>query len=166
MSRSSSKAIKAAMGKVEARLGELGIKIPDIQAPLGSYKPASITGNLIFISGQLPLREGRLLFQGKVGSDITVEEGMQAARASAVNALAVMSKELGGLGRVKKIVKLTGYVASAPGFHNQANVVNGASDLFYQVFGEDGRHARAAVGVAELPMNAPGEVELIAEITL
>jgi len=152
------------MGKVEARLGELGIKIPDIQAPLGSYKPASISGNLIFISGQLPFREGRLLFQGKVGSDITVEEGMQAARASAVNALAVMSKELGELGRVKKIVKLTGYVASAPGFHNQAKVVNGASDLFYEVFGEDGRHARAAVGVAELPMNAPVEVELIAEI--
>jgi enamine deaminase RidA (YjgF/YER057c/UK114 family) len=153
------------MGKVEERLGELGIKIPDIQAPLGSYKPASITGNLIFISGQLPLREGRLLFQGKVGSDLTVEEGKQAAMASAVNAIAVMSKELGGLGRIKKIVKLTGYVASAPGFHNQANVVNGASDLFYQVFGEDGRHARAAVGVAELPMNAPVEVELIAEIT-
>ncbi len=152
------------MGKVEERLGELGIKIPDIQAPLGSYKPASITGNLIFISGQLPLREGRLLFQGKVGSDLTVEEGKQAAMASAVNAIAVMSKELGGLGRIKKIVKLTGYVASAPGFHNQANVVNGASDLFYQVFGEDGRHARAAVGVAELPMNAPVEVELIAEI--
>ena len=166
MSRSSSKGIKAAMGKVEERLGELGIKIPDIQAPLGSYKPASITGNLIFISGQLPLREGRLLFQGKVGTDITVEEGMHAARASAVNALAVMSKELGELGRVKKIVKLTGYVASAPGFHNQAIVVNGASDLFYEVFGEDGRHARAAVGVAELPMNAPVEVELIAEITL
>jgi len=152
------------MGKVEERLGELGIKIPDIQAPLGSYKPASITGNLIFISGQLPLREGRLLFQGKVGSDLTVEEGKQAAMASAVNAIAVMSKELGGLGRIKKIVKLTGYVASAPGFHNQANVVNGASDLFYQVFGVDGRHARAAVGVAELPMNAPVEVELIAEI--
>ena len=152
-------------GKVEERLSELGIKLLDIPAPLGSYKPASITGNLIFISGQLPLSEGRLLFQGKVGSDITVEEGMQAARASAVNALAVMRKELGALGRVKKIVKVTGYVASAPGFHNQANVVNGASDLFYQVFGEDGRHARAAVGVAELPMNAPVEIELIAEIT-
>lgn len=153
------------MGKVEERLSELGIKIADIQTPLGSYKPASITGSLIFVSGQLPLSEGRLLFQGKVGSDLTVEEGMQAARASAVNALAVMSKELGALGRVKRIVKVTGYVASAPGFHNQANVVNGASDLFYQVFGEDGRHARAAVGVAELPMNAPVEVELIAEIT-
>lgn len=166
MSRLSSKGIRAAMGRVEERLSELGIKLPDIAAPLGSYKPALISGNLIFISGQLPLSDGRLLFRGKVGSDITVEEGMQAARASAVNALAAMSKELGGLGRVNKIVKVTGYVASAPGFHNQANVINGASDLFYQVFGDYGRHARAAVGVAELPMNAPVEVELIAEITV
>jgi enamine deaminase RidA (YjgF/YER057c/UK114 family) len=154
------------MGKVEERLGELGIKLPDTAPPLGSYKPASITGNLLFVSGQLPLSEGKLLFQGKVGSEVSLEEGMQAARASAVNALAVLRSELGSLGRVRKIVKVTGYVASAPGFHNQANVVNGASDLLFQVFGEDGRHARAAVGVAELPMNAPVEVELIAEIAL
>ena len=153
------------MGKVEERLSELGIQIPDVPTPLGSYKPASVSGSLIFVSGQLPLSGGRLLFEGKVGSDVSVEEGMQAARVSSVNALAVMSKELGGLGRVKKIVKVTGYVASAPGFHNQANVINGASDLLYQVFGEAGRHARAAVGVAELPMNAPVEVELIAEIS-
>lgn len=153
------------MGKVEERLDELGIKIPETPSPLGSYKPASVTGNLIFISGQLPLAEGKLLFQGKVGSDISAEDAAQAARASAINALAAMSMELGGLGRVRKIVKVTGYVASASGFYNQAAVVNGASDLFFQVFGEDGRHARAAVGVAELPMNAPVEIELIAEIT-
>ncbi len=153
------------MGRVEEKLGELGIKIPDVPTPLGSYRPASITGNLIFVSGQLPLSEGHLLFVGKVGGDVTVDQGAQAARASSINALAAMSKELGGLDRIKKIVKVTGYVASAPGFHGQAGVLNGASDLFFQVFGESGRHARAAVGVAELPMNAPVEVELIAEIT-
>ena len=152
------------MGKVEDRLSGLGIKLPETQAPLGSYKPASVVGNLIFISGQLPLSEGKLLYQGKVGSDVSPEDAALAARVSAINALTAMSRELGGLGRVRKIVKVTGYVASAAGFYNQAAVVNGASDLFFQVFGEDGRHARAAVGVAELPMNAPVEIELIAEI--
>lgn len=153
------------MGKVEDRLRGLGIQIPDVPTPLGSYKPASVTGNLIFVSGQLPVADGLLLIEGKVGSEISIEEGMRAARVCSVNALAVMSMELGGLERVKRIVKITGYVASAPGFHNQANVVNGASDLFYQVFGDDGRHARAAVGVSELPMNSPVEIELIAEIS-
>jgi enamine deaminase RidA (YjgF/YER057c/UK114 family) len=105
------------------------------------------------------------LYRGKVGSDVSQEDAAQAARASAINALAALSRELNGLGRVRKIVKLTGYVASAAGFYNQAAVVNGASDLFFQVFGENGRHARAAVGVAELPMNAPVEIELVAEIT-
>lgn len=152
------------MGKVEDRLKELGITIPETPLPLGSYKPASVSGNLIFISGQLPLSGGKLLFQGKVGSDVTAEDAALAARASAINALAAMSRELGGLGRVRKILKVTGFVASAAGFYNQASVVNGASDLFFQVFGEDGRHARASVGVAELPMNAPVEIELIAEI--
>lgn len=152
------------MGKVENRLSELGIRIRDVSAPLGSYKPASITGNLIFVSGQLPISEGRLLFEGKVGSDISVEDGAEAAKICSINALAVMRMELGGLERISRIIKVTGYVASAPGFHKQANVVNGASDILYQVFGETGRHARAAVGVAELPMNAPVEVELIAEI--
>lgn len=153
------------MGKAEERLSELGIEIPDVPTPLGSYKPASIAGNLIFVSGQLPLAGGKLLYEGKVGSDLSIEEGMDAARACSVNAVAVMSKELGGLGRVKGILKLTGYVASSPGFQNQANVVNGASDFFYQIFGDSGRHARAAVGVSELPLNAPVEIELIAEIT-
>lgn len=153
------------MEKAEERLKELGIEIPDVPTPLGSYKLASVAGNLIFVSGQLPLAGGKLLYEGKVGSDLSIEDAMDAARACSVNALAVLSKELGGLGRVKGIVKLTGYVASSPGFHNQANVVNGASDFFYHVFGDHGRHARAAVGVSELPLNAPVEIELIAEIT-
>ena len=153
------------MGKAEDRLKELGIQLPDVPVPLGSYKPASTSGNLIFVSGQLPLVGGQLLHEGKVGADISVEEGMNAARVCCINALAVICKELGSLDRVKKIVKLTGYVSSSPGFSKQANVVNGASDIFYEVFGDDGRHARAAVGVSELPMNAPVEVEVIAEIS-
>lgn len=153
------------MGKVEDRLKELGIELPDVPAPLGSYKPASKSGNLIFVSGQLPLVGGHLLHQGKVGGDVSIEEAMNSARACSINALAVMSKELNGLDSVKRIIKLTGYVSSSPGFGKQANVVNGASDLFYEVFGDEGRHSRAAVGVSELPMNAPVEVEIIAEIT-
>ena len=153
------------MGKVEDRLRELGIEIPDVPTPLGSYKPASVSGNLIFVSGQLPFEDGRLLLEGKVGAEVSIEEGMRAAKACSVNALAVMSTELGSLERVKRIIKITGYVASSPGFHNQANVINGASDLFYQVFGDNGRHARAAVGVSELPLNSPVEIELIAEIS-
>ncbi len=152
------------MGRVEDRLLELGIKLPELSTPLGSYKPASTSGSLIFISGQLPLVGGKLTHEGKLGADVSVEDGMNAAWACSINALPVMTKELGSLDRVKKIVKLTGYVSSSPGFSQQANVVNGASDLFYQVFGDDGRHARAAVGVSELPLNAPVEIEVIAEL--
>ena len=146
------------------RLKELGIEIPDVTAPLGSYKPASVAGGLLFVSGQLPLSGGKLVFEGKVGVDVSPEDAALAARQSAINVLAVMKKELGTLDNVRKIVKVTGYVASAPGFTGQAGVLNGASNLFFDVFGEEGRHARAAVGVAELPLNAPVEVEIVAEI--
>ena len=146
------------------RLKELGIDLPDIASPLGSYKPASVTGSLLFVSGQLPLSGGKPLFEGKVGADVSSEDAALAARQSAINALAVLKKELGTLDNVKKIVKVTGYVASAPGFTGQAGVINGASDLFFDVFGEEGRHARAAVGVSELPLNSPVEVEIVAEI--
>ena len=146
------------------RLKELGIDLPDVASPLGSYKPASVTGSLIFVSGQLPLSGGKLVFEGKVGVDVSPEDAARAARQSAINVLAVMKKELGALDNVKKIVKVTGYVASAPGFTGQAGVINGASNLFFDVFGEEGRHARAAVGVSELPLNAPVEVEIVAEI--
>lgn len=153
------------MARVEARLRELGIELPDIPAPLGSYIPASMAGGLLFVSGQLPLSGGKLVSMGKVGSAVSPEEGAGAAKVSAVNAIAVMKKELGDLDRVKRIVKVTGYVASAPGFNAQAGIINGASDLFYQVFGDEGRHARAAVGVSELPLDAPVEVEVIAEVS-
>jgi enamine deaminase RidA (YjgF/YER057c/UK114 family) len=153
------------MPRVEDRLREIGIEISPPPAPQGAYQPAVISGNLIFISGQLPLKEGRLLYRGKVGSDVSIEEGMEAARLAAINSLSVMKGELGDLGRIKRIVKLTGYVSSAPGFDMQAKVINGASQFFYDVFGDTGRHARAAVGVYELPLGAPVEIEVIAEIS-
>lgn len=153
------------MPRVEDRLREIGIEISPPPSPQGAYQPAVISGNLIFISGQLPLKEGRLLYRGKVGSEVSIEEGMEAAKLAAVNSLSVMKGELGDLGRIKKIVKLTGYVSSAHGFDMQAKVINGASQFFYDVFGDRGRHARAAVGVYELPLGAPVEIEVIAEIS-
>lgn len=153
------------MPRVEDRLREIGIEISPPPAPQGAYQPAVISGNLIFISGQLPIKEGRLLYRGKVGSDVSIEEGMDAARLAAINSISVMKGELGDLGRIKRIVKLTGYVSNAPGFDMQAKVINGASQFFYDVFGDTGRHARAAVGVYELPLGAPVEIEVIAEIS-
>jgi enamine deaminase RidA (YjgF/YER057c/UK114 family) len=153
------------MARVEERLRELGIEISPPPAPQGAYQPAVISGNFIFVSGQLPLKEGELLYRGKVGNEISIEEGMQAARLTALNSLSVMKSELGDLGRIRRIVKVTGYVASAAGFNMQAKVINGASQFFYDIFGEIGRHARAAVGVYELPLGAPVEIEVIAEIS-
>ena len=160
LSRSEGRAIKA-----EEKLKELGIEIPRVSAPLGSYKPAIVSGNLIFVSGQLPIKEGRLLYKGKVGGEVSLEEAIEAAKVAAINSLSVMKWELGNLNKVGRIVKVTGYVSSAPGFELQAKVLNGASDLFYEVFGEEGKHARAAIGVYELPLGAPVEIEVIAEIS-
>lgn len=151
--------------KVEQKLKELGIEIPKVTAPLGSYKPAVISGNLIFVSGQLPLKDGTLLLKGKVGAEVSIEDGIEAARVAAINSVSVMKNELGNLNRITRVIKVTGYVSSAPGFDMQAKVINGASDLFYEIFGEIGRHARAAVGVYELPLGAPVEIEVIAEIS-
>ncbi len=142
----------------------MGIELPPVPVALGFYRPAVTVGSFVYVSGQLPLREGRLLFKGKVGSEVSVEEAIEASRIAGINALSAIKEELGTLDRVKRIVKVTGYVASAPGFEMQAAVINGASELFYQVFGENGIHARAAVGVYELPMGAPVEIEVIAEI--
>ena len=151
--------------RAEDRLEQLGIEIPLVQAPLGAYVPAVISENMIFISGQLPLVSGELAFKGKLGSEITVEQGMEAARRASINAISVLKNELGNLDRVERIVKITGYIASATGFNQQANVLNGASELFFEVFGEPGRHARVAVGVSELPLDAPVEIEVIALIS-
>ena len=149
----------------EDRLKSLGIELPELPAPLGSYVPAVRTGNLVYLSGMLPLTGGKLGRTGKVGADLTMEEARAEARQCGVNALAVLRAFLGGsLNSVARCVKLVGFVNSAPGFTGQPGVVNGASDLMAEVFGEAGRHARAAVGAAELPMDAPVEVEFIFEV--
>jgi len=146
-----------------ARLAELGLTLPQVVPPLAAYVPAVQSGNHVYVSGQLPIVAGTLARTGKVGAEVTVEEAAELARVCALNALAAIDA-LVGLGRVVKIVKVTGFVASAPGFTGQPAVVNGASGLFGDVLGELGRHARSAVGVAELPLGAPVEVEVIAEV--
>ena len=146
-----------------ARLAELGISLPQVVPPLAAYLPAVQSGNHVYVSGQLPPVEGKLAQTGKVGAEVTAEQGAELARTCAVNVLAAV-EALVGLGRVVKIVKVVGFVASAPGFTGQPAVVNGASNLFGDVFGEQGRHARSAVGVAELPLDAPVEVEAIVEV--
>jgi enamine deaminase RidA (YjgF/YER057c/UK114 family) len=146
-----------------ARLAELGLTLPAVVPPLASYVPAVQSGNYVYVSGQLPMVDGKLPYVGKVGAEVTLEQGAELARYCALNALAAIDA-LVGLGRLVKIVKITGFVASAEGFTGQPAVVNGASNLFGEVLGEIGRHARSAVGVAELPLGAPVEVEVIAEI--
>ena len=149
--------------EIYAKLAELGLKLPQVVPPLAAYVPAVQSGSYVYVSGQLPLVEGKLPYVGKVGAEVTAEQGAELARVCALNALAAI-EALVGLGRVVKIVKVTGFVASAAGFTGQPAVVNGASQLFGDVLGEIGRHARSAVGVAELPMGAPVEVEVIAEV--
>ena len=146
-----------------ARLAELGLTLPPVVPPVAAYVPAVQSGNYVYVSGQVPMVEGKLPQTGKVGAEVTPEQGADLARICALNALAAIDA-LVGLGRLVKIVKVTGFVASAPGFTGQPAVVNGASNLFGDVLGEQGRHARSAVGVAELPLGAPVEVEVIAEV--
>jgi enamine deaminase RidA (YjgF/YER057c/UK114 family) len=146
-----------------ARLAELGLTLPQVVPPLAAYVPAVQSGNHVYVSGQLPMVEGKLPRTGRVGAEVTPEQGAELARICGLNALAAI-EALVGLGRLVKIVKITGFVASAPGFTGQPAVVNGASELFGDVLGELGRHARSAVGVAELPLGAPVEVEVIAEV--
>jgi enamine deaminase RidA (YjgF/YER057c/UK114 family) len=143
----------------KVRLEQLGIALPHVAAPVGAYIPAIRTGNLVFTSGQLPFEAGKLVRTGKVGAEIGPEEGKALARICALNALAAVDS-LVGIDAVTQVVKVTGFVASATGFNGQPSVINGASELFAEVFGERGVHARSAVGVAELPLDAPVEVEL------
>jgi enamine deaminase RidA (YjgF/YER057c/UK114 family) len=147
------------------RLAELGLTLPPVTAPVAAYVPAVRTGTFVYVSGQLPVVDGKLPATGKVGDEVSAEDAAAMARTCALNALAAAASAAGGLERIRRIVKITGFVASAPGFAGQPQVINGASELFIAVFGEQGKHARSAVGVAELPLNAPVEVELIAEIS-
>lgn len=145
----------------EERAKSLGIVIPKAATPLGAYVLAARSGTLLFTAGQGPVRDGVMISKGKVGKEITVEEAYEAAKLSALNCLAAAKSVLGSLDRVERVVKVNGYVNSAPGFTEQAKVMNGASDLLVQIFGENGRHARTSVGVAELPQNISVEVDLV-----
>lgn len=148
---------------VAARLAELGLALPPVAAPVAAYVPAVTTGNLVYTSGQLPFVAGVLPAVGKVGSEVSPEEAKEFARVCALNALAAADSAIGSLDRVTRVVKLVGFVASAPDFTGQPGVINGASELLGEVFGDAGAHARSAVGVAVLPLDAPVEVELILE---
>jgi len=145
------------------RLAELGIELPSVVPPLAAYVPAVRTGNLVYTAGQLPMTAGSLPQTGKVGAEVTPEVGKALARACALNALAAVDSVV-GIDTVTRVVKVVGFVASAPGFHGQPGVINGASELLGEVFGDAGAHARSAVGVSELPLDAPVEVELIVEV--
>lgn len=149
---------------VEDILKELWLTLPTLAAPAGAYVPGKKTGNLIYVAGQLPLRDGNLICTGKVGSDVTVEEAYEGAKQCALNGLAVLKDVAGSLDAIAQIVRVEGFVASADGFTDQAKVINGASELFAAVFGEAGRHARFAVGTNELPLGASVEVAVIAEV--
>lgn len=148
---------------IEKHLTELGIILPEAPRPVAAYVPAVNSGNLLFVSGQLCLVNGELLYKGRVGKEVSLEQGYEAARIAAVNFLAIVKKELGSLDRVKRVVKVVGYVASDPDFYDQPKVINGASELLAEVFGDQGRHARSAVGVNSLPLNTPVEIEVIVE---
>ncbi len=146
-----------------ARLAAQGIELPEVVAPLAAYVPAVRTGNLVYTAGQLPITAGELPVTGKVGAEVSPEEAKSLARQCALNALAAVDSVV-GIDAVVRVVKVVGFVASAPGFGGQPGVINGASELFGEIFGEAGAHARSAVGVSELPRNAPVEVEVIVEV--
>jgi enamine deaminase RidA (YjgF/YER057c/UK114 family) len=148
----------------EERLQQLGLSLPAPAAPVAAYLPCVRTGNLVYVSGQVPVVDGKPSHLGRLGEDVSPEGGAAAARTCAVNVLAALKAELGELSRVRRVVKLTGFVAGTPDFTGQPQVVNGASELFAEVFGDAGRHARAAVGVAALPLGVPVEVEAIVEV--
>lgn len=148
---------------VADRLAELGLALPPVVPPVAAYVPAQITGNLVYTAGQLPMVGGVLPAVGKVGAEVGADEAQEYARICALNALAAADSVIGSLDRVTRVVKVTGFVASAPDFTGQPGVVNGASELLGEVFGDAGKHARSAVGVAVLPLDAPVEVEVILE---
>ncbi|MGO1583006.1 MAG: RidA family protein [Actinomycetaceae bacterium] len=149
----------------EARLVQLGVELPPVATPVAAYVPAVRTGNLVQTSGQLPVVAGEPTHTGLVGAEVAPEDAYAAARTATLNALAAVRSVTGSLDAVTRVVKVTGYVASAPGFTGQPQVVNGASELIGEIFGEVGRHARAAVGVAVLPLGVPVEVEVLVEVT-
>lgn len=151
------------MSQIEARLAELGLTLPEVVPPVAAYVPAVVTGNLVHTSGQLPMVAGAMAATGKVGAEVDAEVAYGMARACALNALAAVAAQIGSLDRVTRVVKVVGFVASDPSFTGQPAVVNGASEVLVEIFGDAGRHARSAVGVAALPLDAPVEVEMVVE---
>ena len=150
---------------VEKKIVELtGLPFPPVTAPIGSYVPALQVGDLVFTSGQIPMKAGKLLATGKIGKELTEDQGAELSKICVYNCLNAVKSVIGDLEKIERVVKLTAFVNSAPGFYSQPKVANGASDFLLAIFGEKGKHARAAVGVAELPLNAPVEIELIAQI--
>jgi enamine deaminase RidA (YjgF/YER057c/UK114 family) len=152
------------MQQIESRLKELGIQLVELPKPLGSYLPCVQTGNLLFLSGILPFQNGAILHPGKVGETVTLQQAQEDARQVAVNMLSIVKAHVGDLDRIKRCVKVNGFVASASNFYDQPKVINGCSDLLVEVFGDNGRHARTAVGVSLLPLNASVEIDFVLEI--
>lgn len=155
------------MSQIEARIAELGHTLPPVAAPIAAYVPAVQTGNLVFTSGQLPTVEGKLIISGHVGDGpgtVPIDAAKQAAAQAALNALAAIKSVIGDLDRVVRIVKVTGFIASEPGFSSHSLIVNGASELLAEIFGDAGKHARSSVGMASLPLGAPVEIEVVAEV--
>jgi enamine deaminase RidA (YjgF/YER057c/UK114 family) len=153
------------MSQIEQKIAELGLALPETSKPLAAYIPAVQSGNLVFTSGQLPMKDGQLLRTGKVGAEVSAEDAKALAEVCALNALAAIKMAIGDLDKIQRVVKVVGFVSSAPDFTGQPAVVNGASEFLGSVFGDKGIHARSAVGVAVLPLDAPVEVELIVEIS-
>jgi enamine deaminase RidA (YjgF/YER057c/UK114 family) len=151
------------MAKIEKRLEELGVVLPEAPKPAAAYVPAMTFGNLVYTSGTDCRVNGELLYEGKLGTDVTVEQGQKAARQTMINLLAVLKEHLSDLDRISKIVKVLAFVNSAPGFVEQPYVINGASEFLEEVFGEKGKHARSALGANELPFNIPVEIEMIVQ---
>ncbi|MDY0235352.1 MAG: RidA family protein [Gudongella sp.] len=152
------------MSDIEKKLKELNIELPGEPKAMGTYRPARWSGNTIYLSGNGPMKNGKLIYTGKLGKDLTIEEGYDAARLSIINIIGVLKYELGDLDRIEKFVKLLGFVASTDDFYEQPSVINGASDLLVEVFGEKGMHARSAIGTSVLPFNLPVEIEVMVEI--
>ena len=150
---------------IEERLAELGIELPPAPGPVASYVPVAVAGDLAFVAGQVPIEDGQVMLTGRLGDVVGIEEGQEAARRCALQAVSALRDALGSLDRIAQIPQVTVYVASIPGFTDQPKVANGASDVLVQIFGEAGKHARAAVGVVELPLGAPVEVAVTARLT-
>jgi enamine deaminase RidA (YjgF/YER057c/UK114 family) len=153
------------MSQVEKKIADLGLTLPETSKPLAAYVPAVQTGNLVFTSGQLPIRDGQLLRTGKVGAEVSSEDAVALAETCCLNALAAIKMVIGNLDKIQRVVKVVGFVASVPDFTGQPAVINGASEFLGRVLADKGSHARSAVGVASLPLDAPVEIELIVEIS-